>query len=66
MSDEKERESGPVPGGGPREGEEVTSPPNPNPAAVHPDHQQTVPGGGPAPEAAESADAQAEEVDTDN
>lgn len=37
-------------GGGPAEGEEVQQAPNPNPDAVHPDYQQTVPGAAaPAP-----------------
>lgn len=41
-------EEGPVPGGGPAEGEESHGVPNPNPDAVHPDYGQTVPGA-PAP-----------------
>lgn len=41
-------ESDVVPGGGPAEGEESHEVPNPNPDAVHPDYQQTIPGA-PAP-----------------
>ena len=38
-----------VPGGGPKEGEDASQvTPNPNPDAVHPDYQQTIPGA-PAP-----------------
>jgi hypothetical protein len=39
-----------VPGGGPAEGEETHAIQMPNPEAVHPDYQQTVPGdAAPAP-----------------
>jgi hypothetical protein len=39
---------GPVPGGGPREGEDATAIKGPNPDGVHPDFLQTL-AGAPAP-----------------
>ena len=65
MSDDKEKDQGPVPGGGPREGEEAQAPPNPNPAGVHPDYPPAVPEAGQAPMSAQPADEADRPVDVD-
>lgn len=60
---EKDKDKGPVPGGGPREGEEAKVAVNPNPEAVHPDFQQATPAAPAPPSTVEEGTAEDKEAD---